>query len=155
MEPSPALCQQDEGSTGSSYTLHVTASIQLKFTLPVFSRKCNTTTPTHSRQLSYINTGTDFGSNLVNLLSALCQMPSCRNSCGATRVLAAPVSGLHRLCIMAQPKQSSILCSLQPRHCGHTADAPHHIRTSHWSTAELLPQLNATLCYVPAEKGLQ
>lgn len=99
--------------------------------------------------------GTDFGSNLVNLLSALCQTPSCRNACGATHVPAAPVSALHRFCMGSWPSPSRAeLCfSCSPGTVG--TQQTHHIPTSQGSTAELLPLRNATLWNVPTEKGLQ
>lgn len=100
--------------------------------------------------------GTDFGSNLVNLLSPLCQMPSCRNACGATRVPAAPVSTLHRFCMGSwlSPSSAGFCFSCSPGTVGTQQMLPHHIHTSQCSTAELLPLRNATLWNVPTEKGL-
>lgn len=89
--------------------------------------------------------GTDFGSNLANVPSPLCQMPSCRNSCGATRVPAAPVSGLQPLYgFMAQPSRAEFCFSCSPGTVGTQQMLPHHIHMSqHRNDAAAPAECNA------------
>lgn len=92
--------------------------------------------------------GTDFGSNLVNLLSPLCRMPSCRNAYGATRVPAAPVCSPQTLCgFIAQPKQSRVLFLLQPWRC-FSCSRCSHITSTGASAAQqsCCPTCNALEC---------
>lgn len=129
LEPWHALRQQDEGGTASSYTSHATRSIQLKFTQPVFSRRCSTTTPTHSRLLGHITTRNRFWQqSCKSLVTTLPNDPLqallwCYMCAGSSCLLSPRAL----YWFMAQAKKSSILFLLQPWHCGHTADAP----TSH------------------------
>lgn len=84
--------------------------------------------------------GRDFGSNLVNVLSPLCQIPPCRNPYGATRVPAAPVSALHRLCVglWPSPSRAEFCFSCIPGTVG-TQQTWAHTHRSQCNKAELLP----------------
>lgn len=101
----------------------------LKFTQPVFSRRCSTTTPTHSRLLDHITTRNRFWQqscqSLVTTLpnDPLQELLWCYMCAGSSCLLSPQAL----YWFMAQAKKSSILFLLQPWHCGHTADAP----TSH------------------------